>query len=72
MDEARRVIDRLDRIESLNLAGAPAKTLLGELRALLGEADEWLAAEAAGSEPASKALDRCRRALAARESAQAR
>ncbi|MBD0348740.1 MAG: hypothetical protein ICV59_06275 [Thermoleophilia bacterium] len=69
MDEARRVIERLDRIETLHIAGAPATTLLGELRALLGEAEEWLATEADGAAPASEALERCRNALATRESA---
>ncbi len=69
MDEARRVIERLDRIETLHLAGAPATALLGELRALLGEAEEWLAVETDGSASASEALDRCRNALAMRESA---
>ena len=69
MDEARRVLARLDRIESLHLAGAPVAAVLGELRALLAEADDWLAAETGGTERASDALERCRDALAARESA---
>ena len=69
MEEARRLIERLDRIETLHLAGAPAATLLGELRALLVEAEEWLAAENGGTDGASEALARCRDVLAVRESA---
>ena len=42
MDEAERVIERLDRIEPLNrVAAAPPGSLLGELRALVGEAEAW-------------------------------
>jgi hypothetical protein len=64
MDEARRVLDRLDRVEALHHAGAPAVTLLDELRALVSEADDWLSAEGPGTEDAEGALDRCRMALA--------
>jgi hypothetical protein len=63
MEEARRVLDRLDRVEQLHLAGAPAATLLEELRALMGEAEDWLTAEGTGAEDAAHALDRCRLAL---------
>lgn len=45
MDEARRVIERLERIEELRRADAPAAVLLGEVRRLLAEGEEWLAAE---------------------------
>ena len=45
MDEARRVIERLERIEELRRADAPAAVLLGEVRRLLTEGEEWLAAE---------------------------
>ena len=30
MEEARRVLDRLDRVEQLHLAGAPARSVLAE------------------------------------------
>jgi hypothetical protein len=45
MNEARRVIERLDRIEQLRRADAPAGVLLGEVRRLLAEGERWLAAE---------------------------
>ena len=41
MEEARAVLDRLDRIERLETSGAPAEDLLAEVRALLGEAERW-------------------------------
>jgi hypothetical protein len=63
VEEARRVLERLDRVEQLHLAGAPAAALLLELRALVGEAEGWLAAERVGTEGAARALDRCRDAL---------
>ncbi len=66
MEEARRVLDRLDRVEQLHLAGAPARSVLTELRELLAEAEQWLAAEGPGAEDAARALDRCRDALDAR------
>jgi hypothetical protein len=66
VEEARRVLDRLDRVEQLRLAGAPAAALLKELRALLGEAEDWLAAEGPGTDVAARALERCREALHAR------
>ncbi len=63
MEEARRVLDRLDRVEQLHLAGAPARSVLAELRELLTETEQWLAAEGPGAEDAARALDRCRDAL---------
>jgi hypothetical protein len=39
------VIERLERIEELRRADAPARVLLGEVRRLLAEGEEWLAAE---------------------------
>jgi hypothetical protein len=41
LDEARAVIERLDRIEALEREGAAAETLLAELRALVREAEAW-------------------------------
>jgi hypothetical protein len=66
VEEARRVLDRLDRVEVLHLAGAPAATVLDELRALVSEAEDWLAADGPGTEDAERALDHCRTALDAR------
>ena len=45
MDEARRIIRRLERIETLQGARAPAADLLAEVRLLLREGEAWLAAE---------------------------
>ena len=66
MDEARAVLQRLDRIEKLDRAQAPAGELLGELRALVREAETWLRAE---PEPlgAVQALAGCRAALDAND-----
>jgi hypothetical protein len=62
MDEARAVLRRLERIESLEQHDAPARELLAELRVLVREAETWLRAE---PEPqgAVEALAGCRDAL---------
>jgi hypothetical protein len=79
VDEARTVIRRLERIESLRGADAPAAELLAEVRQLLREGEAWLAVEReedAGGRPparslptegAAAALAGCRTSLAARE-----
>ena len=41
MEEARAVLERLERIEALDRAGAEPGELLAELRALLAEAEAW-------------------------------
>ena len=61
MDEARCVLERLDRIESLDRAGAPAGELLGELRELVREAEAWAARE--GDARAAAAVAFCDQAL---------
>lgn len=63
MDEALKVMERLARIESLERDGCPADELLGEVRALLHEAEAWVRAEPSGTERAAEALDRSRAAL---------
>jgi hypothetical protein len=64
MDEARRVLERLERIERLRGEGAPAAALLGEVRALLSEGERWLATERPeGLDAARTALARCRAEL---------
>ena len=73
MEDAERVITRLRRIEALEREGAPARSLLGEVRELLVEAERWVRAErwlAAGpgdEEPVAErladALERCRAQL---------
>jgi hypothetical protein len=61
MDEARAVIDRLDRIEALERQGAPTAALLEELRGLVRDAEAWARLE--GDERAVAAVDRCENAL---------
>ena len=63
MDEARAVLRRLERIEALEREGAPPRSLLAEVHALVEEAEAWAAAEPGGREAAGAALDRCRAAL---------
>lgn len=62
MDEARAVIDRLDRIEALERQGAPPTLLLDELRGLVHDAEAWARRE--GDERAAVAVERCDSALA--------
>ena len=57
MEEARRVIERLERIEALRGEGAPAGVLLAEVRCLLREGERWVAAEGSGTGRARAALD---------------
>ena len=45
MDEISRVLSRLERIESLDRSAVPASRLLGELRALVREAEDWARVE---------------------------
>ena len=63
MDEARTVLRRLGRIEALEREGAPARSLLAEVHALVEEAEAWADAEGSGAEDAVDALNRCRAAL---------
>ena len=65
MDEALQVLERLARIESLEREGCPARVLLGEVRALLREAEAWVRSEPSGTERAAEPLERSRAALAA-------
>jgi hypothetical protein len=62
MDEARRVLDRLDRIEGLRRRQAAPRLLLEEVRALLVEAEEWTRTDPAAAR-AEQALDRVREAV---------
>jgi hypothetical protein len=65
VDEARKVLTRLRRIEALDRERAPAKAMLAEVRELLVEAEEWVRAEPDGTDLAADALERCRRAASA-------
>jgi hypothetical protein len=64
MDEARRVLERLQRIDRLREAGGSRPVLLAEVRQLLEEGEAWLAAEREGTERARQALEACRSRLA--------
>jgi len=65
MDEARAVLARLERIETLERTGASPEALLAELRALVHEAEVWARRE---RDPAAQAAAAdCAAALAARE-----
>jgi hypothetical protein len=70
MDEARAVLRRLGRIEALEREGAPPRSLLAEVHALLEEAEAWVASERGGAHDAEAALERCRDALFTPASAQ--
>jgi hypothetical protein len=61
MDEARAVLDRLDRIDGLERDGAPPAVLLDELRGLVRDAEAW--ARLDGDERATVAVERCEAAL---------
>jgi hypothetical protein len=63
MDEAHAVLERLERIEALERAGAPGADLVAELRALVGEAEAWSRAE--GGEAGERAVDDLRFAVRA-------
>jgi hypothetical protein len=60
MDEARAVLERLERIEALEREGAPPRAVLAEVRELLREAETWLETEREPGELAVDALERCR------------
>jgi hypothetical protein len=62
VEEARRVLERLDRIESMQRAQARPTELLDELRALLTEAEAWARTE--GGEAGEQAAARLRVSLA--------
>lgn len=57
MDQARAVLTRLERIDALKQADAPAGVLLDEVRELLSEAEAWVATDRPG-EAAEDALAR--------------
>ena len=67
MDEARRVLERLERIEALRGGSAPPREVLEELRGLLRDGQAWLAAEGGhGLDGAGAALDALGEALGGR------
>ena len=62
MEEARRVIERLERIEALDRSTADPAELLAEVRGLLHDAEAWVRVE--GGDAADEAVVRLRDALA--------
>jgi hypothetical protein len=65
VDEARAVLRRLERIESLDRDRAPAPMLVAELRALVVEAEAWLSVEPGPTAGAEGAVERLRNAVEA-------
>ena len=68
VEQARAVLDRLDRIDALRKEDAPAGVLLEEVRSLLSEAEAWIEVDRPGAR-AGDALERCRDAVGAGERA---
>jgi hypothetical protein len=62
MEESRAVLDRLERIEALDRAGAEPVEIVAELRVLVEEATAWSRVE--GGEAGARAADGLRSALA--------
>jgi len=58
MEEAARVLRRLERIEALGRGPVPTPRLLAELRALVEEAEVWARLE--GDQRAKSAVHRLR------------
>jgi hypothetical protein len=61
MDGSDAVLERLERIEELDRAGASRDALLAELRELVAEAEAWARAE--GGDAGMRAVDGLRSAL---------
>ena len=61
MDEARAVLARLERIETLDRERADPRTLIAELRELVREAEDWARVE--GDERAEAAAEGCKEAM---------
>ena len=63
MDEARHVLDRLDRIEALGRRRAEPEALLGELRELVREAEAWARREGRPAAAAADAIETLKAAV---------
>lgn len=61
MDESTTILERLERIEALDRAGAAPAELIDELRALLVEAEAWSRTE--GGDAGARAVEDLRSAL---------
>jgi hypothetical protein len=62
VDESRAILERLERIETLDRTGASPSRLIDELRGLLVDAETWSRAE--GGEAGARAAAALRAALA--------
>ena len=62
MEKERAILERLERIDGLRRDDAPAGALLDEVRALLSEAEDWVAEEDV-PDGAARAVERTREAL---------
>ena len=62
MEKERAILERLERIDGLRRDDAPAGVLLDEVRALLSEAEDWIAEEDV-PDRAVRAVERSREAL---------
>jgi len=60
------VLQRLERIESLEREGAPVRSVLAEVHALLEEAEARVCSERDGTDLAERELERCRDAVEGR------
>lgn len=67
MDEARRVIERLERIDRLRSGTGDPAALLDELRGLLRDGEAWAVAEGVENGRARRALSELDAALAGGE-----
>jgi hypothetical protein len=68
VEKERAILERLERIDGLRQEDAPAGVLLGEVRALLSEAEDWVREEPHAPGRVVDALERSKSALAAGES----
>jgi hypothetical protein len=64
MDEARHLLERLERIEALERSPAARPALLAELRALMAESEAWARAEAELPERTRDAVARAQEVVA--------
>jgi hypothetical protein len=63
MEEARRVLARLERIEALERDRVLPAVLLDELRSLLHEAEAWVRVEQKVPHTTQDTVERCRQML---------
>jgi hypothetical protein len=64
MDEARRLLARLERIDALAGDDRRSESLLPELRALVAEAEAWARREDGAGASAGSAIEALRQAVA--------